>query len=152
MRGIYFSLLYNGCQVFPLLRIAMEVQGDPPPRSETEFKQGPHHDEEMEEHNRAEYDKFKAQWEGSDLVKMQVGLSGSRLHAKAHKPAISTQVLKRKLSRGVTVICHGYPGHGGSTFHTRLFISETHFFWENEEREDPTIDRNQVCSYRLRAG
>jgi hypothetical protein len=29
---------------------------------------------------------------------------------------------------------------------TRLYLTETHFFWEEEDRKDPKIDRNQIAT------
>ena len=56
------------------------------------------------------------------------------------------QVLKRRLVRGVTVRLHGSPTMGGEPYLTRLYITDTHFFWEEEARSNPTVDRNQVAS------
>jgi hypothetical protein len=48
--------------------------------------------------------------------------------------------------RGVTVRLHGSPTMGGDPYLTRIYITDTHFFWEEEARSNPTVDRNQVAS------
>ena len=119
----------NLTECFSLIEIATNIQGDPLPREETEWRKGGLHGEtsdNQEEQNRLMYEEYCETWKGSSIVKLQV--------------------LKRRLVRGVTVRVHGSPTLKGSSYLTRLYITETHFFWEEELRSDPTVDRNQVAS------
>jgi hypothetical protein len=120
----------NLTECFSLIEIATNVNGDPLKREETEWRRGGIHGtdtgEQQEEQNRLMYEDYVDTWRGSSIVKLQV--------------------LKRRLVRGVTVRLHGSPTMGGEPYLTRLYLTETHFFWEEPSRADPTVDRNQVAS------
>ena len=58
---------------------------------------------------------------------------------------VKLQVIKRRLARGVTVRRH-YRDVAGrpASYLTRLYMSESHLFWEDEMRSNLALDRNQV--------
>jgi len=119
----------NLTECFSLIEIATNILGDPKPREETEWRKGGlqgETTENQEEQNRLMYEEYCDTWKGSSIVKMQV--------------------LKRRLVRGVTVRVHGSPTMGGGSYLTRIYLTETHFFWEEPSRSNPELDRNQVAS------
>jgi hypothetical protein len=115
----------NLTECFSLIEIATNINGDPLPREATEWRKG-ETSVNQEEQNRLMYEDYADSFKGSSIVKLQI--------------------LKRRLVRGVTVRVHGSPTMSGGSYLTRLYLTETHFFWEEQDRIDPTVDRNQAAS------